>query len=72
MSDLPRTLTFDRDEDFTAYSSAKMTDEKWQNFWKFMCERYQDWAVSNMELDDEDECDCDECDRKYNDNEGEE
>jgi len=32
--------------------TTKMTDEKWADFWAYMCERYTDWAVSNLELDD--------------------
>ena len=54
MSEYPRVLTFDRDNDFMMYS-AKLTDEKWADFWKFMCERWQDWAVSHLELVDEED-----------------
>ena len=61
MSDeLPRRMTFDRDEDFAMYGQAAITDEKWADFWKFMYERYTDWAVSNVEYADDDEGENDE------------
>ena len=57
MDELPGRLTFDRYEDFGIFGKGAVTDEKWADFWAYMCERYTDWAIANVEYVDEEEDD---------------